>query len=133
MFHLFLLITLASFESLYINVDNLLGLDLASLIPANIEVEATNASVRFSSAKYKDNGVVANGDSMIKNKNALIDDSECQQHSIVNMSELLASSAAAYAHKVKYSINNNFISQLFAYLISYVGSNIHNQSFFLIF
>jgi len=42
---------------------------------------------------------VANGDSMIKNKNALIDDSECQQHSIVNMSELLASSAAAYAHK----------------------------------
>ena len=98
---MFLLITLASFESLYINVDILQGLDLASLIPANIEVEATNASVRFSSAKYKDNGVVANGDSMIKNKNALIDDSECQQHSIVNMSELLASSAAAYAHKVK--------------------------------
>ena len=77
-----------------------LGLDLASLIPANIEVEATNASVRFSSAKYKNNGVVANGDSMIKNKSALIDDSECEPHSIVNMSELLASSAAAYAHKV---------------------------------
>ena len=103
---MFLLITLASFESLYINVDILQGLDLASLIPANIEVEATNASVRFSSAKYKDNGVVANGDSMIKNKNALIDDSECEQHSIVNMSELLASSAAAYAHKVKYKTNN---------------------------
>ena len=43
---------------------------------------------------------MANGDSMIKNKSALIDDSECEQHSIVNMSELLASSAAAYAHKV---------------------------------
>ena len=75
-------------------------MDLASLIPANIEVEATNASVRFSSAKYNNNGVVANGDSMIKTKSALIDDSECEPHSIVNMSELLASSAAAYAHKV---------------------------------
>jgi len=42
---------------------------------------------------------VANGDSMIKTKSALIDDSECEPHSIVNMSELLASSAAAYAHK----------------------------------
>ena len=111
----FLLITLASIEYLYINVANLLGLDLASLIPANIEVEATNASVRFSSAKYKDNGVVANGDSMIKNKNALIDDSECEQHSIVNMSELLASSAAAYAHKVKYKTNNTV--RLFVYKI----------------
>ena len=43
---------------------------------------------------------MANGDSMIKTKSALIDDSECEPHSIVNMSELLASSAAAYAHKV---------------------------------
>ena len=43
---------------------------------------------------------MANGDSMIKTKTALIDDSECEPHSIVNMSELLASSAAAYAHKV---------------------------------
>ena len=91
-------------------------MDLASLIPANIEVEATNASVRFSSAKYNDNGVVANGDSMIKNKNALIDDSECEPHSIVNMSELLASSAAAYAHKVEYTstwIDRSILSDFF--------------------
>ena len=75
-------------------------MDLASLIPANIEVEATNTSVRFSSAKYSDNGVVANGDSIVSNTASLIDDSNCQPHSVVNMSELLASSAAAYAHKV---------------------------------
>ena len=83
-------------------IHDLLGLDLASLIPANIEVEATNASVRFSSAKYGNNGIVANGDSIVTKKTSMIDDSECEPHSIVNMSELLASSAAAYAHKVVY-------------------------------
>ena len=75
-------------------------MDLASLIPANIEVEATNASVRFSSAKYGNNKNMANGDSMLTKQTSMIDDSEYEPHSIVNMSELLASSAAAYAHKV---------------------------------
>ena len=78
-----------------------LGLDLASLIPATLEVEATNASVRFSSSRYNDNGVVGNGaDSTVQNTASLIDESNCPPHSIVDLNELLASSAAAYAHKV---------------------------------
>ena len=43
---------------------------------------------------------MANGDSMVTKQTSMIDDSEYEPHSIVNMSELLASSAAAYAHKV---------------------------------
>ena len=79
------------------------GLDLASLIPANIEVEATNASVRFSAAKYNDNRAVANGDRVIRNPATILEEDEnSPTHAVVNMSELLASSAAAYAHKVRY-------------------------------
>ena len=77
------------------------GLDLASLIPANIEVEATNASVRFSAAKYNDKRAVANGDRVIRNPATILEEDENNPtHAVVNMSELLASSAAAYAHKV---------------------------------
>ena len=73
-------------------------MDLASLIPANIEVEATNASVRFSSNRYNDNGDVAKANGSVRG-----DNTNCQPYSVVNMSnigELLATSAAAYAHKV---------------------------------
>ena len=80
----------------------ILGLDLASLIPATLEVEATNASVRFSTCRYNDSDdVVANGDNnIVRNTASLIDGDNTSPHSIINLNELLASSAAAYAHKV---------------------------------
>jgi len=56
--------------------------------------------VRFSAAKYNDNRAVANGDRGIRNPATILEEDENNPtHAVVNMSELLASSAAAYAHK----------------------------------
>ena len=75
------------------------GLDLASLIPATVEVEATNAPVRFSASRVSDNGRVVNGNDIVRNTATLMEETS-EPHSIVDLNGLLTSSAAAYAHLV---------------------------------
>lgn len=58
--------------------------------------------MRFSSSRYSENEVVGNGADSVGNTTStnLMDEGNCPpHHSIVDLDQLLASSAAAYAHK----------------------------------